>query len=140
MKLVTLFIALIFVSIVAANTCGGNCPSNDCTSSCPCGTSKNDVSISEYCSRYSDWSQSCCECIAQHESGGNANAANYNTNGSYDVGLYQINDVNWDQCNGGKAPCNPSDNTKCAHMVWGWGGNTWKLWSTCGACGCCSSH
>ena len=67
--------------------------------------------------------------------------ANYNTNGSFDVGLYQINDVNWDQwyacarlllcawlrlkhlcpfhsinSNSGKAPCNPSDNVHCAHM------------------------
>jgi hypothetical protein len=25
-------------------------------------------------------------------------------------------------------------------MVWGWGGNTWRLWSTCGGCGCCSSE
>ena len=30
-----------------------------------------------------------------HESGGNAHAANHNSNGSYDVGLWQINSVNW---------------------------------------------
>lgn len=35
------------------------------------------------------------QCIMQHESGGNANAANENTNGSFDIGLWQINSVNW---------------------------------------------
>merc|ERR1712146_199284 len=49
-------------------TCGGNCPSNTC-SSCDCGTSPNNVNINSYCSKYSDWSQSCCQCIVQHESG-----------------------------------------------------------------------
>merc|ERR1712146_486695 len=81
----------------------------------------------------------CCQCIAQHESGGNANALNHNTNGSDDVGLFQINDFNWASCSGGSAPCNPDTNTKCAHDVWNWGGKTWKNWATCGACGCCNS-
>lgn len=32
-----------------------------------------------------------------HESSGNAHAANYNDwNGSYDIGLWQINAINWD--------------------------------------------
>jgi hypothetical protein len=26
----------------------------------------------------------------------------------------------------------------CAIKVYGWGGNTWKLWSTHSACGCWS--
>ena len=32
---------------------------------------------------------------------------NYNTNGSFDVGLWQINHVNWAGCNGGSAPSPP---------------------------------
>ena len=32
------------------------------------------------------------------ESGGNAHAVNQNTGGSYDVGLWQINDFNWVSC------------------------------------------
>jgi len=87
--------------------------------------------------RYTDWSQACCECIAKHESGGNAHAENYNSNGSYDIGLYQVNNINWAQCSAGKAPCDPVVNVECAHKVWEWGAKTWKLWSTCGACGCC---
>ena len=50
----------------------------------------------------------------------------------------QINDANWSSCSGGSAPCDISTNLGCAKKVWGWGGNTWKLWSTCGGCGCCS--
>merc|ERR1712137_530972 len=103
---------------MGATTCSGNCPGG--CNSCPCGTSSNYVSASTYCSKYSDWSQSCCQCIISHESGGNANA------------------VNWSSCSGGSAPCNPTTNTNCAHMVWGWGGKNWSLWSTCGACGCCN--
>ena len=65
--------------------------------------------------------------------------ANQNTGGSYDVGLWQINDMNWSQCSGGSAPCDGNSNLECAKKVFAWGGNTWKLWATCGACGACNS-
>jgi hypothetical protein len=131
---------LVLASFVAADTCGGNCPSGDCPSgNCPCGTSSNYVDVGSYCSQFSGWSAGCCACIANAESSGNANAENYNTNGSFDVGLYQVNDVNWSSCSGGQAPCDPNTNLQCAIKVWQWGGSTWSLWSTCGGCGCCSS-
>ena len=140
-----LFASLLFVSVlgfdnstVASNNCGGNCPGG--CASCPCGTTKNQQSSSSWCSKYNGWKQSSCECIMSHESGGNANAVNQNTGGSYDVGLWQINDMNWASCSGGKAPCNPSDNLNCAKKVFGWGGNTWKLWATCGQCGVCNTN
>jgi len=135
---VTLPFLFIFLNIVHADTCGGNCPSNDCVS-CNCGYSPNPVTIAQYCANYGGWSQACCQCIANAESGGNANAENYNSNDSTDIGLFQINSVNWNACSGGAAPCDPSQNTQCAVQVWKWGGNTWRLWSTCGQCGCCSS-
>ena len=54
----------------------------------------------------------------QHESGGNANAVNQNGNGgSYDVGLWQINDMNWASCNGGKAPCDGNSNLNCGEST-----------------------
>ena len=74
------------------------------------------------------------------ESGGNANAVNMNRDGSYDVGLWQINDFNWKACSGNKAPCSPEVNLECAKKVFGYGGNTWKLWSTCTKCGVCHSN
>ena len=120
----------------SSSTCGGNCPGG--CSSCPCGSSSNYQDISSWCSKYS-WNQKNCQCIMNAESRGNANAANMNSDGSYDVGLWQINDYNWNSCSGGSAPCDPSSNLNCAKKVYQWGGNTWKLWSTCSKCGCCSS-
>ena len=132
-------VALAMLVAVAMASCGGN--SYNCQGSqCACGSSPSYVNASSYCAMYSDWSQSCCECISQHESSQNANAVNCNSNGSIDAGLYQINSVNWASCSGGSAPCDPSTNVQCAHMVWQWGGSTWRLWSTCSACGCCGSN
>lgn len=64
------------------------------------------------------------------ESGGNGNAMNQNTDGSFDVGLWQVNTQNWNSCSGGSPPCDPSTNLGCAIDVWRWGGGTFKLWST----------
>jgi hypothetical protein len=80
-----------------AGTCGGNCPGG--CSSCPCGSTANYQSVTTWCSKYS-WNQAHCQCIMNAESGGNANAVNQNTGGSYDVGLWQINDYNWGACSG----------------------------------------
>lgn len=121
----------------ASSTCGGNCPGG--CASCVCGTSASTQSISSWCAKYSGWNQANCQCIMKYESGGNANAVNQNNGGTYDVGLWQINDFNWASCSGGKAPCDPSTNLNCAIKVFQWGGNTWKNWSTCSKCGACSS-
>mmetsp|Transcript_5185 Transcript_5185/g.11602 ORF Transcript_5185/g.11602 Transcript_5185/m.11602 type:complete len:151 (+) Transcript_5185:31-483(+) len=115
--------------------CGGNCPGG--CDSCPCGSSPNYQSISQWCAQFSEWDQDQCQCIVSHESGGNANAINENSNGSYDVGMWQVNSQNWASCSGGSAPCDPSTNLQCAIDVWRWGGNTFKLWSTCSYCGAC---
>lgn len=89
MKLVIFFCLLI--ALIAADSCGGNCPSGKCPS-CYCGNSKNVVDIATWCGKHS-WNQACCKCIVSHESGGNANALNYNSNASTDAGLWQINSV-----------------------------------------------
>ena len=132
-----LLILAIGLGLALANTCGGNCPSGSCTT-CHCGTSTNYVDIATQCSRYTGWSQACCKCIANAESGGNAHAQLHNTNGSDDVGLWQVNSMNWASCNGGAAPCTVDANLACAKKVFQWGGNTWKYWSTCSKCGCCA--
>lgn len=92
---------------LAGTTCGGNCPSADCPS-CPCGTATSYQDIASMCAKYSGWNQAACQCIMKHESSGNAHAANYNTNGSFDIGLWQINSINWSSCSGGAAPCDVS--------------------------------
>ena len=139
MLLAALLLALItmVVCVGGTTTCGGNCPGG--CNSCPCGNSSHHKSSSSWCSKFSGWKQSSCECIMEAESGGNANAVNMNRDSSYDVGLWQINDFNWKACSGGRAPCSPDANLECAKKVFGYGGNTWKLWSTCTKCGVCHS-
>ena len=88
MKIVAL---ILLIAFVFADSCGGNCPSGKCPS-CLCGTTKKMEDIATWCGKHS-WNQACCKCIVSHESGGNAHALNYNTNGSTDVGLWQINTV-----------------------------------------------
>ncbi len=61
-----LFSVLLAIRLATAQ---GNCPSNDC-SSCPCGYSSSYVDIGSACSQFSGWDQGCCQCIANHESGG----------------------------------------------------------------------
>lgn len=117
-----------------ANYCSGNCPSGLCPI-CLCGTASSPQSISYWCSKYT-WNQACCQCIVSHESGGNANAINYESDGSYDVGLWQINQINWGQCNGGNIPCTPQSNLNCAINSYNWAGNSWKLWAAASQCGC----
>lgn len=89
MKIAILLVVL--VAVAFADSCGGNCPSGKCPT-CYCGTNKSMQDIATWCAKYS-WNQACCKCIVSHESGGNANALNYNSNSSTDVGLWQINTV-----------------------------------------------
>ena len=86
-------------STLESTTCGGNCPGG--CDSCPCGSSSSYQSASSWCAQYSGWSQTQCQCIMNAESGGNANAVNQNTGGSLDVGLWQINSMNWASCSSG---------------------------------------
>ena len=134
----TVFLLLLITTVMSVSgitTCGGNCPGG--CNSCPCGSTRRELPSSSWCSMYSGWDQSSCECIMRHESRGNANAINMNSGGSYDVGLWQINSFNWPHCSNGKAPCSPSANLACAIKVFKWGRNTWKFWATCGKCGVC---
>jgi hypothetical protein len=103
-------------ALTSADYCGGNCPSGTCTT-CHCGTAPSPTDIASACAQFDGWSQSCCECIANAESGGNSNAQLHNTNDSDDVGLWQINSFNWDSCNSGEAPCSIEANLACAKKV-----------------------
>lgn len=105
-----------------------------------CGSSPAYVDIATACSRYSGWSQDCCQCIVRRESGGNLHACNLNVGGTIDAGLWQINSNNWIACNGGSPPCDIQNNLNCAIKVFNWGSSTWRFWSTCGACGCCTKR
>lgn len=132
MKILLLVFCLVFLGL--GDTCGGNCPSG--CPSCPCGSNKVVVDITTWCSKH-NWNVQCCKCIVSHESNGYAYATHHNSNGSYDVGLWQINAVNWPHCNSGNAPCDPNQNLNCAISLYKASGNTWKPWSTTAqSCGC----
>ena len=128
---------VLLLGMVLSDKCGGNCPGGRCPN-CPCGTSPNRVDVASKCKMHS-WTQKCCVCVVNAESGGNGNAMNYNGNGTFDVGLFQINKVNWGGCSGGSPPCDVSTNVRCAIMVYKGSRNTWNPWSVAGKCGCRNS-
>lgn len=117
--------------------CGGNCPAGNCTE-CICGTKTDYQNIETWCSRY-QWNQSCCECIVNSESKGNANAVRKNSDGSYSVGLFQIHEVVWGGCNRGYAPCDLEENLNCAIDVYKWGDRSFNYWDSAYDCGCTDS-
>ena len=87
-----ILIACLFFHLLLADTCGGaNCPTGKCPT-CYCGRTPAPADVSHWCQQHS-WNQTCCQCIVRMESGGNANAMNYNHNGTTYVGLWQINTV-----------------------------------------------
>lgn len=134
----TLIFLIAFLSLSYSDTCGGNCPSNTCPK-CICGTKAIYPDIDYWCSKYT-WNQACCKCIIMKESSGNKNAMNYNTDSSFDAGLWQINSFNWPYC--GITEDNASSlqkNLDCAIQVYKWGSNTWKFWTTASLCGCQNS-
>ena len=119
-----------------SSICGGNCPSGCDT--CPCGSRTSMTNIRDWCAKY-HWNQQNCECIVLHESEGNKNAMHQNSEGSFDAGLWQINEANWHACNDGNPPCHATKNLNCAIDVYKWGGNTWRLWASCEVCNACNS-
>ena len=47
-------VAMTFAQLNTTSNCGGNCPGG--CDSCPCGTSTNYVSVSDWCAQHS-WNQ-----------------------------------------------------------------------------------
>lgn len=135
--------SLVLLMPVEANTCGGNCPSGNCPGNhCPCGLTPKPVSVVDFCSQYSGWSQTCCQCIATHESGGNMHAVNYDAYyQNFKAGVLQIPNMFWGKCSNGFPPCDSSASLNCAIENWKLGNGTWAMWDdTCPNCGsCCTS-
>lgn len=113
--LILIFVLSVLIAYSAASICGGNCPSGKCPS-CPCGTTPSKVDVATWCSKYS-WNQAACQCIMNAESAGNSNSMNYNSDGSFDVGLWLVNNYNWNACSGGSAPCGASANLQCGKVM-----------------------
>lgn len=87
-------------------------------------------------------------CICQCESSNDSNAVNYNGGNNpptWDTGLCQINDVNWDTnlnpnavcagiVNSQGDLCNPNTNAQCAYAIFQESG--FQPWSADARCGC----
>lgn len=134
MKIIFVLAFLAWISF--ADYCGGNCPLGNCPM-CTCGNTTNIVNVTDVCSK-GTWNQTCCQCIINIGSGGDASYVGYETSSNSSVsfvGLFQINSLNWQMCNNGTAPCSVADNLKCANMSYTSGGG-WKAWSTASLCGC----
>ena len=132
-----IIIAILFLAwTCSADYCGGNCPSGNCPT-CPCGKNLSLVNAADICKKYS-WNQTCCKCIINSGSGGNANYVGYSNSSSserYYVGLFTINSLNWKYCTGEHAPCSVDDNLNCAIVTYNSQGG-WGIWSAAQSCGC----
>jgi hypothetical protein len=66
--------------------------------------------------------------IMEAESGGNPEAWNANTNGTLDVGLWQINSINWKTCDMTMSELlDPYNSTDCAKIIYDRAGG-WTPW------------
>jgi len=75
---------------ISSLTCGGNCPSDTC-SSCWCNSTISKVSVADECKKY-NWDQKCCQCIIGKESDANQKAMSVKPveTGARKTGLWQI--------------------------------------------------
>lgn len=82
----------------------------------------------DYVDEY-DWDTSTARAICMAESSGNTNATNYNTNGSTDMGLMQVNSIHADMVSGDlQSLYDPATNVRIAYAIYQSAG--WRAWST----------
>jgi len=80
------------------------------------------------CETFGNWECKTALAVAQAESGMRVDAWNSNTNGTLDIGLFQINSIHWD-----KEGCSLAElvteegNVKCAKKIYDDSG--WSAWS-----------
>ena len=67
--------------------------------------------------------------IAEDGSGDPAALSPLNSNGTRDLGLWQINSIHWAGCGGQVALIVPINNVRCAFSIWA-PGRSWCPWST----------
>jgi hypothetical protein len=135
MRTLLAFVCLVsfVVHVAAQSVCGGNCPQGNCPN-CVCGTKPNYLtqgyinSILSNAGFYDYDELSNMSCIINIESGGDASALNYQGDGSYFVGLFQISDNYLYFCNLDSSTdlCDPQTNAYCAFSLWSsYGYNPW---------------
>lgn len=76
-----------------------------------------------------NWNVKVAYAICEAESGGNPNATGYNTNGSTDMGLMQVNSIHADMVSGDlQSLYDPATNVRIAYAIYQSAG--WRAWST----------
>lgn len=75
-----------------------------------------------------NWDTKVAYAICMAESGGNPNAVGYNTNGTTDKGLMQINSVHVPHLISDAERLDPEANVKAAYSIYL--GSGWSAWST----------
>ncbi len=68
--------------------------------------------------------------IAEDGGGDPAALSPKNKNGTFDLGLWQINSIHWSSCGGEAALTVPANNAACAHKIYQGSGSGWCAWST----------
>eukprot|EP01088_Endostelium_zonatum_P007662 TRINITY_DN2000_c0_g1_i1.p1 TRINITY_DN2000_c0_g1~~TRINITY_DN2000_c0_g1_i1.p1 ORF type:complete len:178 (+),score=22.07 TRINITY_DN2000_c0_g1_i1:100-633(+) len=138
-------------------TCGGNCAvGGKCDLiGCYCGEEvliASEALVRSLCSMY-PWDVEQCVCIANKTSDFNINLINgwvYDNEPTprADVGLWQVDSVNWFRCGQHLIPrdklnnhtlplmCDPYINVKCAFSVWQ-EVSSFHLWKVCKQCNAC---
>lgn len=128
-----LILVLLLIFHISSNTCGGNCPSNTCTS-CICGTSKSPSAPD--CSKYT-WDRNCCKCISTKVSQNNKHFMTQ-AFGFLEIGMFGISED--DYCTSRAYLCNHGDNTACAFEIYIESLKDWSYWDyEATACGCPTS-
>ncbi|WP_437907424.1 hypothetical protein WME95_05740 [Sorangium sp. So ce327] len=67
-------------------------------------------------------------CIIRYESDGWTEVENTNSDGTVDIGLFQINSANWNMCGGKQKLKDPVSNAMCARDIWRMAGEKWTPW------------
>ena len=142
--LITIFLAFVSTNKIkelTGNYCNGNCPNSDCQY-CVCGINKNAVDVNNWC-KGANWDQSCCRCIVNVISRGNANFMRSGAWSGYAVGLTGIQGSDGDICGSREnydALCNPDVHLACASKIYEKYGYTWSYWKEAKSCGCDNSE
>lgn len=90
------------------------------------------IAESAYRAGFRDTNLTLAVAVAMAESGGDPRATNRNTNGSTDLGLWQINDRVWDGLLKTGAWTDPDANARMAYAIWSQESDSrkWKDWVT----------
>lgn len=78
------------------------------------------------CDKFGTWDCQVALAVMNAESGGDCEAFNVNTNGTADIGLFQINSIHWDRFGGLHELTTCEGNLEAAYTIWE--EQSWSPW------------